>query len=146
MYSFVFFKSLFFICLGDVMVTPFYDFLNFPEWLGNAWRIVCTCRKALRVAFRRTERTAATIVYVGGDWKTFQRGKKKKTGPFVSNQNIFHELMSESCGFWLTCWALACSRFPKCSTSSANVGLSVGRSSQQSSMIWYLEEGKNGLS
>lgn len=38
----------------------------------------------------------------------------------------------------LTCWALACSRFPRCSTSSVNVGLSVGRFSQQSNMVWYL--------
>lgn len=40
----------------------------------------------------------------------------------------------------LTCWALACSRLPRCSTNWVNVGLSVGRSSQQSSMVWYLEE------
>ncbi|TNN40860.1 hypothetical protein EYF80_048965 [Liparis tanakae] len=37
-----------------------------------------------------------------------------------------------------TCWALACSKLPRCSTSSAKVGRSVGRSSQQSNMVWYL--------
>lgn len=101
MYSSIFFKSLFFVCLGDVMVTPFYDFLNFPEWLGNAWRIVCTCRKALRVAFRHTERTAATIAYVGGDWKTFQRGekKKKKRVPLFQTRTFFMSSWVSHAGF-----------------------------------------------
>lgn len=44
-----------------------------------------------------------------------------------------------------TCWALACSRLPRCSTSSVNVGLSVGRSSQQSNMVWYLETQVNEI-
>lgn len=158
MYSAIYFKSLFFICLGDVMVTPFNDFLNFPEWLGNGWRIVCTCCKTLRVAFKRTDGTAATIAYVkyaithiyctynNNILKDISKGKKNnnKNGSLCfQTRNFF--IGSWAPRFWLTCWALACSRSPKCSTSSANVGLSVGRSSQQSSMIWYLQKGKNGL-
>lgn len=35
---------------------------------------------------------------------------------------------------------LACSKFPRCSTSSEKVGLCLGSPCQQSSIVWYLEE------
>lgn len=35
---------------------------------------------------------------------------------------------------------LACSKFPRCSTSSEKVGLCLGSPCQQSNIVWYLEQ------
>lgn len=72
-------------------------------------------------------------------WNQLQAKSFKKT---ESTKLLQKTHLPAFVGARRTCWALACSKFPRCSTSSANVGLSVGRSNQQSNMVWYLPRGK----
>lgn len=69
-------------------------------------------------------------------WLRGQRGGHEKAarGPWTATYSLQKLLAWRS----QTCWALACNRFPRCSTSSENVGLWLGSPCQQSSMVWYL--------
>ena len=76
-----------------------------------------------------------------GTWLLTQRLRgprgghaKAAKGPWTPKSSLQKLLAWRS----QTCWAFACNRFPRCSTSSENAGLWLGSPCQQASMVWYL--------
>lgn len=140
--SFVFFNS----GVSFVVFVCFFHFIRAPEdtkiYLSTnktdqlpGYELGSHLFKGAIKAFRKA------FLLRSGMWLLIQwlRGQcggpeKAARGPWTAKYSLQKLLAWRS----QTCWALACNRFPRCSTSSENVGLWLGSPCQQSSMVWYL--------